>query len=331
MPDLTETIASVNKESRSPGTVRTMLRNEAYTGEHWWGANRYELARDPHGGPKRIVSVRPEEERVRMTGFTPMIIEPQMFWAVQQVALRKPRRGKEWDYFLTDFFYCGQCGSNVCGGTARAGQQKRAYTYSYYRCEGTLGDFSRPKICDLRMVRADRLEPKVKAALLEVVRNPECVFEEMARRMEGEDSDLDRAIASLKGQLRTKTKDIQTLTYQRTQRHIRQSDYEALLGPLNLGRDRLEEELALLSQQKGDIDDLGRVREAMRTAFTRYSDALDDLDGAGLTTLLRLLQVRVTIMPGRRVLVTGVIDAGLLTIAQTWASQHARSRRCRWA
>ena len=122
----------------SHGTVRTMLRNEAYTGEHWWGANRYEQARDPHGGPKRIVSVRPEEEWVRMTGYTPMIIEPQLFWPVQQVALRKPRRGKEWDYFLTEFFYCGQCGSNVCGDTFRAGQQKRAYTYWYYRCEGAL-------------------------------------------------------------------------------------------------------------------------------------------------------------------------------------------------
>ena len=169
------------------------------------------------------------------------------------------------------------------------------------------------------MVRADRLEPKVKAALLEVVRNPECVFEEMARRMDGEDSALDRSIASLKGQVRKMSAEIQRVTLREAQGFIRESDFEEMIGPLNLGRDQLEEELALLLRQKGDIEDLGRVKEAMRTAFTRYSDALDDLDGAGLTTLLRLLRVRVTILPGRRVLVTGVIDAGLLTIGQTWA------------
>ena len=138
--------------------------------------------------------------------------------------------------------------------------------------------------------------------------------------MDGEDSALERGISALKGQLRKKDREIQTLTVQRAKGLIRQSMFEKLLAPMNLGRDQLEEELALLLRQKGDIEDLGRVEEAIRTAFMRYSDALDDLDGAGLTTLLRLLQVRMTILPGRRVLVTGVIDAGLLTIEQTLAS-----------
>ena len=60
-----------------------ILRNETYTGSHWWGRNRFEkMPTTPHG-PKRRVTLQPPERWIRMTKFSPQIITPNLGAAVQ--------------------------------------------------------------------------------------------------------------------------------------------------------------------------------------------------------------------------------------------------------
>ena len=162
----------------SPGTVNTMLRNEAYSGSQWWGKCRFEKVFGEEDTRKRKVTAKPEEEWIRIEGYTPMIIEPAIHKAVQQVMDSKPRRGKQWNYVFSEFFACGECASSVCGATQPAGRHRNR-TYPYYRCEGTGGGHYRPKICDLEAMRADKLEPIVSEHIMAAVENPEGIMKDL--------------------------------------------------------------------------------------------------------------------------------------------------------
>ena len=136
----------------SHGTVRESLNNEACTGEQVWGKHRYEKMLGSEDGPKRRVSGRDEDQWIPISGFSPRIIEPAKFAAAKLLSVRRSRKGVEWDYFLTPFFWCGECGKEVVGGTQTADRKKRKFTYVYYRCSGTMGSEYRPKVCEVRGV-----------------------------------------------------------------------------------------------------------------------------------------------------------------------------------
>ena len=242
-----------------------------------------------------------------------------MYEAVQRRGKRRAKKGELWDYWLSEYSYCGGCTSPVCGGTAAAGQQKRNYTYPYYRCEGTLPTDYRTKICDLRQVRAYILEPKVDFHLREVVRNPAGILEGIRKGLSGEDPGRERRISTLEEQLRKQRLEVDRLTIQWVKENIDEDTYERLLAPMRVGTERVKEDLALLLREKRDVEDFSRIEEAMGAVLSRYRENLHNLGRKSLEALMRLLGVRLTMMPGKRVLVTGVIDPGLLTIGRTSA------------
>ena len=137
-------------------------------------------------GKKHEVTPRPREEWTRMDRFSPVIIEPPIFQAVQEAMDSNPRRGKHWDYVFTNFFVYGTCNSTVSGATQTEGQHRNG-TYPYYRCRGTLPDVSsakmRPKICSMESVRADKLEPVVREHIFGAVKDPTLILEGMQHRV----------------------------------------------------------------------------------------------------------------------------------------------------
>ena len=295
----------------SPGTVRTMLRNEAYTGVQWWGKNRYEKVFGKGGNGKRKVTPKPCEEWIRLEGFSQVIIEPAIFQAVQTAMDRNPRRGKQWDYALTDFFSCGECGSSVCGATQTAGKY-RSSDYPYYRCSGTLGDHFRPRVCNLKSMRGDKLEPAVFDRIKAVVRDPSGIIEDLRQISVDGGANLDQRISHLKGQVKKHRLELATLTMQRTREIIDQEMYESLSAPMNNLMAQLAKDIAALEEQKVLAEGWEQFEERVRVALSQYAESLDTLDAEGMQRLMRLLGVRLVAGPGR-VLVTGVLDPSLFT------------------
>lgn len=313
----------------SPGTVRTMLRNEAYTGVQWWGKNRYEKVFGKGGNGKRKVTPKPCEEWIRLEGFSPVIIEPALFERVQTAMNSNPRRGEQWDYVLTDFFSCGECGSSVCGATQAKGRHRND-TYPYYRCSGTLGGHFRPKVCDLKSMRADKLEPTVFDRIKAVMRDPAGIIEDLRQISVDGGANLDKLLSRKEGEIRKRRLELATLTMQRTKGIIDQEMYESLSAPLNNLLAQLAKDIAALEEQRKLAEGWEQFEERVRVAFSQYAESLDTLDPEGMQRLMRLLGVRLVAGPGS-VLVTGVLDPSLFTTERTWASPHERSRRCRWA
>ena len=105
----------------SAGTVRTMLRNQAYTGVEWWGKKRHGKVFGKGCSGKRKVTAKPRKEWIKLAGFSPMIIEPALFQAVQEAMDRNPRRGREWDYVFTNFSLVGNAVSQFLGPPSTMG------------------------------------------------------------------------------------------------------------------------------------------------------------------------------------------------------------------
>ena len=170
-----------------------ILRNETYTGSHWWGRHRFEkMPTTPHG-PKRRVTLQPPERWIRMTKFSPQIITPYLWAAVQQAMNSRRRPGPLWDYQFSGFFSCAECGSNIVGATI----QYRGQKYPYYRCSGTVARDGQPRICSLKAYRAGDLEPLLWEHIYEAVENPTLIFDEIRANVSGPSDAVDRQVFEL--------------------------------------------------------------------------------------------------------------------------------------
>ena len=311
----------------STGTVRTMVRNEAYTGSFWWGTRRYVNLNGDPAGRKREVIERPREEWIRLEDVLPEIIVPATYQAAQLVGVRGERKGVAWFYHLTEFFYCGDCGTEICGATQTADGKRRKYDYQYYRCEGCQRRDRRPQICWSKAIPARALELAVDAAVRSSVRNPDGVFAEMRASMGGGDGARVRRISSLQKQIRAKEGEVERLSLKMGSNRVLERVFEKMVGPMVAGMERLEDELAGLVAEMREEAEFDRFEDDMGAIFSRYSANLDSLDKEGMVGLMRALGVRLTAMPGR-VLVTRSVDPSLFTTAQTLALSHGYSRRC---
>ena len=254
-----------------------------------------------------------------------MIVSRPVWTAVQKVLDGRRRRGVLWDYEFSEFFRCGLCGSPVVGAT----QVRKGKIYPYYRCTGTLGDDYRPKVCDLKSFRADKLEPVIWEHIRSIVRDPSGVIADLRRAAGDGGDELKRRISGLRARVQKCRSEEGTLVMQRTRRLIDQEMLEALIAPITNLRLQHEQEIELLLEQRALGESLDELEEHVRAMFDHYSNGLDSLDPEGRHRLLRLLDVRLTAGRGQ-VLVTGVLDPSLFTTGRTLALPRERSRRCRW-
>ena len=175
-------------------------------------------------------------------------------------------------------------------------------------------------------MRADKVEPVVLEHILAVVKDPTGIIEDVRQVSVDGGAKLDKRISGLKGQVKKHRLKLATLTMQRTKENIDQETkenidqemYESLSAPVNNFLAQLAKDIAGLEEQKKLSEGWDRVEERIRMAFSRYSESLDTLDDEGMQRLMRLLNIRLVMGPGR-VLVTGVLEPSLFTIAQTLA------------
>ena len=167
-------------------------------------------------------------------------------------------------------------------------------------------------------MRADKMEPVVLEHILAVVKDPTGIIEDVRQVSVDGGAKLDKRISGLKGQVKKHRLKLATLTMQRTKENIDQEMYESLSAPVNNFLAQLAKDIAGLEEQKKLNEGWDRVEERIRMAFSRYSESLDTLDDEGMQRLMRLLNIRLVMGPGR-VLVTGVLEPSLFTIAQTLA------------
>ena len=249
-----------------------------------------------------------------MTKFSPQIITPNLWAAVQQAMNSRRRPGPLWDYQFSGFFSCAECGSNIVGATI----QYRGQKYPYYRCSGTVARDGKPRICPLKAYRAGDLEPLLWEHIYEAVENPTLIFDEIRANVSGPSEAVGRQVFELERSINKALQEESTLVMQRTKEIINQRMLERLIIPITNHRCQLEDELSLLLAQRSLVDNVDQAEEVVSIALAGYRQGLREMDSEARQRLLRLLGIRLT-GRGRTVLVTGVIDPSLFTIGQTLA------------
>ena len=231
--------------------VKKTLRNQAYTGTHFYGMARYHQVKKG----KRDVKPKPASEWQKITEFTPPLISQEFWESVQEkLAVRQAM----WDgknkrrHLMTGFTCCGKCGGRIIGNMQAKG-------YSYYRCANAIPKAGRPATCDALGIRMDKLDPTAWDLVVDAVRNPNMISGDVLRHVETGEGDtgnemkkLQREIGDLMGQENKLLDDHLNGVF--GQRAI-----EGKAAQVRLALDEKERSLEILKEQQKNRDDAGKA------------------------------------------------------------------------
>ena len=302
-----------------PLTVGRVLTNLAYTGVQFYGRNRYRMVK----GGKREVTPRPESEVIRIEGFTPQIISPEVFELVQErLASPQARKtGSENQYLMTGFAKCLRCGCPVVGSCLSG-------NYRYYRCRATAPTAIRPATCDARYIPADDLEEYVWNRISEALLDPAVLVAELRQHFSTGDGDTGREMAKLRREIRDLKSQQMRLLEQRGRDVIDQDLLELQIGPVKALCDEKERALRVLEEQERLKDDTAEVERRIADQCRKLAQKLDTLDFDGKRAAFAAFGMKVE-ATREDVSIMVDLDPKFTTIEQTLASPREHSRRCR--
>ena len=220
-------------------TVSRMLSNESYVGVDYYGRFRW---RKVEGNKKREVTARPEEEWVRIEGFTPPIISRDVFDRAQDIKCEPSTRviSERKEYIMTGFSRCLTCASAVVG----ACMSRR---YRYYRCRATT---AQPATCSERYIPADGYDGEAWTVFSEAIREPEAVVAEFWRHLNVDTADEEAKVRREVEELRRKQASMLELRRKDTEGPVDDDIFLAQLAPVKALYDEKQWELALLEEQE---------------------------------------------------------------------------------
>jgi site-specific DNA recombinase len=183
-----------------PSTVANLLRNPAYQGRAAWGKRR-RLPRRGRLRPARGQSALPRTpysstclETESLPVPVPALVSAEDFAAAAEQLVENQRRNRQGRtaarYLLQGLTVCGRCGYAFLGVKCSRSPRvphRPVPPYVYYRCGSCAARTSaRPQPCRLRAVRAEVLEEAVWQDVCRLLRQPELIAQEYARRLQTE-------------------------------------------------------------------------------------------------------------------------------------------------
>ena len=275
-----------------------MLRNPAYQGKACFGktqrAERQRVTKPlrAKGGFSRRCSSHRERERQEWIEVpVPALIQPNVFaMAQERLAENKalsPRRTKL-PTLLQGLLVCGQCGY----GLYRTSTKTTKRQVQYYRCLGSdRYRHLRGPVCSCKPIRQDYLDELVWKEVVQLLRSPELVRNEIQRRIQ-------ESLSSDPAQQRKERleKELNRLGTQSDK--LLDAYQEDLLGLSELRRRMpalrhrqaaLEKELEgvrLQALENGQLLELNASLETFLKALNRSSETLDVMERQKITRLI---------------------------------------------
>lgn len=147
---------TVKGNSFKSTTLYEMLSNERYIGTYIFSKEDYNLQNKKRNSHK----YKNREDMIIIENGNPAIIDKKTWNLVKerQKLNSKTSNKSKWNYVLSPFLYCDECGERL-NGTTRKNNQGRYY--HYYRCVN--------KECSQQSIRTDFLEEEFYAAFNEAV------------------------------------------------------------------------------------------------------------------------------------------------------------------
>ena len=303
-------------------TVDNILRHTSYKGLDIYGKYRCRIVYENRYTPeeRRTIerTLRPESEWILIEGFSPVIVDVELWEKVQRMLDMPKARTASLDvYVLTGFSRCARCGSPINGASRHGGVRK-------YRCRGTCATVVRGKICTAKYIEADEFEETVFVGLADALRNPAVVLAELEEFLETGEGDIGEKISDLNRKIQECRKKEARFLALFGDREIDQDLLKKQVEPVKAYRDECESSLAQLEKQRKLDMSADRLRAFVEERCRELSEGLDDMDFQGKKALLGALGVQVVAVRGE-VSITMTVSGKGTTIGRTSASQRARS------
>ena len=283
------------------------LRNEAYTGVHFYGKARYRKLR----GNKRAVTPAPESEWYRIEGFTPPLVTPEFFDMVQKkLATRQARwDGKTRRHLMTGFTRCGKCGGPVTGNMTAKG-------YHYYRCSNAISHTGRPATCHALGIRGDELEPLAWELVAGAIRNPDIISHEISLHAATGQGDLGDEVKRLRREIDGLKAEEQKLLGDYLKDIFSQDALEGRAAQVKLALQEKEQSLSVLKEQQRAKEDAAKSGERVAEYCQRFWEGMDGLDLEGRRALFSAFDVK-AVATREELQITITVDPAATTMSPT--------------
>lgn len=254
-----------------PCVIHKMLRSESYAGRAY-----YNKTRGSGTGRDRsdwiLIPV-------------PRIIEEETFQLAQRV-LDEHRGGKKvWEYLLSRLVRCKYCGSAYVGNLSNHGNTP------YYRCANRRNRFPQPPNCFAKLVRAERLERAVIAAVKEAVSRPEVLsghLQKLAEKVRERAKGAGNEIEGLKRKRTSLEEKSQKLLDLYLEGDISREEYAIRKEGLETTIRELEEKVVELQREVPQLDE-ETVRQSIHHFCRVARERLEGLGPVEMQQFLRLL------------------------------------------
>ena len=290
-------------------TVWAMLRNPAYMGKAAFGKTesieRGVVLRPIRGKetPRRSKSSfrdTPPEKWIWIE--VPALVSAELFEAAQAQLKRNKRmaqrnaRGER--YLLQGLTVCAQCGYAFYGKTVSRASAKGNMPHSYYRCVGTDAyRFAGERICKTPQVRADTLDEYVWQAVGEVIKHPQRLRQEWARRQasDGVPEDVRQHREEAQRHLTSQEKALQRLLDAYEAGAVDLPDLKARSDRVRERIERARDDLAEAQAKEASAVELRAIAARLEDFASRVRDGLDHLSWLERRQLIRTLVSRVEV------------------------------------
>jgi len=286
------------------GSICKMLKNPAYQGLAAFGKTRagdrlprLRPARNQPEMPRRVHTCRgaPISERISIP--VPAIVSPELFAAVQEQLEENRRRSREQKqgakYLLQGLLVCGCCGSACCGKHAQKGGR-----YPYYRCLGTDAyRFGGQRMCDNKQLSTAALDATIWSDVEELLRDPDSVRKEYARRMDESMSDDRSASEQLARQINGSRRAISRLLDAYTADLVSKDEFESRMRREKNRLASLEAQATEMAQRQAQRSQLKRASDQFNNFVEQLRNGLEHADWTTRREIIRLLVKAVTISP----------------------------------
>jgi site-specific DNA recombinase len=283
-----------------PTTVRWLLTAEMYTGRAAWG-KRQNL---PHSRRRKRIAAN---EWIALT--IPPIIDVAMFEAAKSALAshkQTSKRNRKHDYLFSGArLRCGRCGRGMTGFSRRPG-------YWYYRCNSYYNITDRALRCD-GSIRADVIEQRVWAAIVQVLEQPKLIAAEVQRQEAGADeqrTEIKRQLGILKAALAKCDREAQRWAEAYAQEVINVAELKGYRAEIDARRRSLQAEYASLEARLETIGHALQQVEVLTSYCARVRQQLHRFDQTEKRTALDALNIRVTWIPEAPLTIEGSIPVG---------------------
>jgi site-specific DNA recombinase len=286
-------------------TVAAILNNPAYQGQAGF-RRRHVVPRQPELRPRRGHAEVPRQARsiVRCPEpiFIPVpaLVDAEQFVAAAEQLAENRRRHRQRRsgarHLLQGLVVCSRCGYAFHGGVLHGDRGPCSPSYRYYRCGSSHAVGADAIRCDVRSVRAERLEAAVWQDVCDLLRQPHKIEEEYQRRLqEAPGTGTQRGSEPLTRVLAKVKRTIGRLIDLYSEGLLDRAEFEPRLRSAKERLRQLEEESERAKTQRAAQAELRLAMTCLQDFAARVEKGLDQADWATRRDVIRALVKRVEI------------------------------------